>query len=180
MDGNWGSTAGVYGSLFSYNSDGPPKSTLGLAVDGANPALHLTGSVNPAMMNGGYAGAGLSFKVCATAAAYKGIQFAMAGSTGGCALELQLQTYGTKQGNGGGCSPECAFSSKTNLSPVEGQVLVAFSDLSKGKASGAAVDFNPAELVGIQFQLTIPPGAAGGPQTACAVDLTIDDITLTK
>ena len=66
--GNWGSTAGVYGSLFAYNSDGPPKSTLAVAVDGANPALHITGSVSPAMTNGGYAGAGLAFKVCASAA----------------------------------------------------------------------------------------------------------------
>jgi hypothetical protein len=179
MDGNWGSTAGVYGSLFAYNSDGPPKSTLGLAVDGTNPALHITGIVKPATMNGGYAGAGLSFKVCATAAAYSGIQFTVGGSTGGCALELQLQTYSTKQGNGGGCSTGCGFAAKTNL-VVPGPVSIAFADLAKGAAEGAAVTFNPAELVGIQFQFTIPPGVGAAPQTDCPVDLTVDDITFTK
>jgi hypothetical protein len=176
--GKWGSVNSIIGGVFSYNST---MSTLQVAV-AAKPgatgdnALHFSGTVVPAMTGGGYAGGGLSFDVCATAAAYTGIGFTVSGSTGGCALELQLQTYSTKPAtNGGGCQTGCASAGKTNLA-VPGPVTVSFSDLS---AAGPG-SFSAAELVGIQWQLTIPAGVAGAPQAPCTVDMYVDDVTFVK
>jgi hypothetical protein len=174
--GKWGSANSVIGGIFQYNSTG---STLQVAVapktTGDN-ALHFSGTVVPAMTGGGYAGGGLSFDVCATAAAYTGIGFTVSGLTGGCALELQLQTFSTKPANnGGGCQTGCVSAGKTNLA-VPGPVTVNFSDLS---AAGPG-PFSAAELVGIQWQLTIPPGVAGAPQAPCTVDMYVDDVTFVK
>jgi hypothetical protein len=140
-------------------------------------ALHFVGSVVPAMTGGGYAGGGLSFDICATAEAYTGISFSVTGSTGGCALELQLQTYSTKPvANNGGCQGgTCSSASKGNLT-VPGTVTVSFSDLT----GAAPVPFSSKELVGIQWQLTIPEGAPGAPQMPCSVDLYVDDVTFVK
>jgi hypothetical protein len=176
--GKWGSANSVIGGIFQYNSTGSTLQVAVAAKPGAtgDNALHFSGTVVPAMTGGGYAGGGLSFDVCATAAAYTGIGFTVSGSTGGCALELQLQTYSTKPAtNGGGCQTGCVSAGKTNLT-VPGPVTVSFSDLS---AAGPG-PFSAAELVGIQWQLTIPPGVAGAPQAPCTVDMYVDDVTFGK
>ena len=63
---------------------------------GQHPGDHLVaGNLHhtATLIAGGYAGAGLSFGVCATAAAHNAVQFSITGSLGGCALEFQAQTY---------------------------------------------------------------------------------------
>jgi len=178
ISGKWGSANSILGGLFNYAST---MSTLQVSVvdkptAAGDKALHFVGNVVPAMTGGGYAGGGLSFDICATAAAYTGISFSVSGSTGGCALELQLQTYSTKPiANNGGCQSGCSSASKGNLT-VPGTVTVSFSDLT----GAAPTAFSSTELVGIQWQLTIPEGAPGAPQMPCPVDLYFDDVTFVK
>jgi len=120
-------------------------------------------------------GGGLQFDQCATAASFAGIQFDIAGSTGGCALELQLQTYADRPATAspaGGCASGCTSPVKVNLA-TSGTVAVMFSDLTGGTPS----PFSAAQLVQIQWQFTIPPGVDGGIQTPCSVNMTFDNIT---
>jgi hypothetical protein len=179
--GNWG-VAPLIGSKFSYAGpaavDGGAMSTATAAVDTTAQNLHFTATVEPA----GYAGAGLSFDECATAGAFNAIQFTLLGTTGGCALELQLQTFDQKPTTGspaGGCTGTCQnYPKKTNLplptsTTVKTTVTVGLNttDLPLWTAADAS------ELVGLQWQVTVPAPADGGAQTACTVDLRIDDIT---
>ena len=171
--GRWGTAPGITGRIFGYHG---AASTHTATVDTTAGAFHLTGTVMPATptTSDGYIGGGLQFDSCATAASFTGIQFDVAGSTGGCLLEVQLQTYADRpatQSPSGGCASACSSPVKRNLA-TSGTVTAMFGDLT----GGAPSPFSAAELVQIQWQLTIPPGVDGGIQTPCTVDMTFDNV----
>jgi hypothetical protein len=169
-------TSDSKGSPFGYAGDtavdAGTMTTGKVAIE--NGSLHFTGDVKP----GGYAGGGMSFDNCANVSAYTGISFKIAGSIGTCALELQTQIFSDKStSTGGACASGCGFPVKRNVAiPTSTQttVTVRFSDLTGGTPN----TFRAMELVGLQWQVTVPPGADGGAQVACPIDYTIDDVTL--
>jgi hypothetical protein len=159
--GRFGSPGGIVGTIFSYAGTG---STATVAVDPVAANMHHTATV----VAGSYAGAGLSFDICATAAAYNAVQFSITGSLVGCALEFQVQTYSDKSTNlGGGCvAASCSFPVRSNLSINPSPVTIPFL----GLIGGAPKPFNATEIVGLQWQVTVPG------QGPCAVDLRVDNI----
>jgi hypothetical protein len=179
--GKWGPVGSLRGSRFSYAApamDGGLASTASWAIDttAADADLHFTATVEPSA----YAGVGLSFDACATLAGYSGLRFAISGSLGGCALELQIQTFSQKPTNenpAGGCDRslmDCyAFPRKLMVAmptSTDMTITVPFAELEGWTAANAA------EVVGIQWQVTVPAVEDGGVQTACSVDLRIDDV----
>jgi len=177
--GKWGMVP-FQGNKYSFASpavvDGglsTSTANVDIAVDQQN--LNVMATVVP----GAYAGFGLLFDQCATVAAYSGVRFSMQGSTGGCALELQLETYDQRPGNQsppGGCDRDAGVSACLNY-PVAHDlptpantadwitVDVPFSSVTGWSATAAG------EIVGLQWQLTLPAGGA-----ACAANFRIDDV----
>jgi hypothetical protein len=164
--GKWGNTSGLYGAVFSYGG-------LTQVVDAAKQNFHVTGT----LASGAYGGAGLSFYACADVSTFSSISFTLAGSAPGCDLELQVQTFDqvpTTNTPPGGCASGCyGFPSKGRVavpSSTATVVTTAFSALGNWTAADAT------EVVGIQFQFTVPQVADGGTAISCPIDVTIDDV----
>jgi hypothetical protein len=126
--------------------------------------MHVTGTVQPM----GYAGAGVAFDVCATAAAFNAIQFTISGNLAGCVLELHIQTYSQKPvGEGGGCSAATCrdYPRVANVAAPGTGITVPFSSMTSWTAAAGM------EVVGVYWQATVPSGGA-----ACPFDFRIDDL----
>jgi len=175
--GKWG-TAGFTGSKYSYASPATGDagmSTASATVDVAPTAQNL--NFVATVPAGGFAGFGLLFDQCATVAAYDTVQFVLTGTTGGCDLELQLQTFDQRpndQSPPGGCDRK-GGATCFNYPMVTGlpapptatdviTVSVPFSSLSVWNDTLAK------EIVAVQWQLTAPGTAA------CDANLRVDDI----
>lgn len=173
VTGRWGSTGRLTGTIFSYHG---PASTTSASVEGADLHFRLTGTAVPGVGDG-FVGGGLSFDTCADAAATSGLSFTVKGTTGGCALELQIQTLSDKPtALGGTCVSGCTFATMTKLATA-GTIVIPFS----GMAGAAPIVFSPAEIVGVQWQLTVPaPATSGGAQSPCSYDLTFDDLKFVR
>jgi hypothetical protein len=150
-------------------------------VDNTAHAFLLSGAVDA----GGYGGGGLSFDECVNTAAYSGIQFTLGGTTGGCDVVLQVQTFEQKPSDAtpkGGCVADagtggCYSFPQAKLPATTGTITVKFADLAGGKPLGAAEITK--EMVGLQWQFQSPPPPAvdGGVQPACTgIAMTITDV----
>ena len=174
----WG-MAPFQGTKFSYVSPaigdgGATTATANVDIAPAQQNLNVMATVQP----GGDAGFGLLFDQCATVAAYTGVRFSMQGSTGGCALELQFQTFEQRpkdQSPPGGCDRAAGAScygypvAKDLPTPPNTTDWITV-DVPFGGVTGWSATV-AAEIVGLQWQLT---AAAGLPP--CAASLRIDDI----
>jgi hypothetical protein len=170
--GQWGPAGGLQGSRFAYGG-GPadasvPTETATVDVVAQNLRLQLSVLAN------GYAGGGISFDSCVTAAAYTQLQFTITGTLDGCPYQVQLQTFEqrpTTLNPPGGCTSNCnRYPPATGLATPNGvgttpvTVTIPFTSFS-GWTSNMAT-----ELVGIQWQVNSSPGACS------AVDIRIDDV----
>jgi hypothetical protein len=171
--GKWGSSTGLYGAVYAY--PGTKGSTLKSAVEGTPKGLHLTGSV----MANDYSGGGLSFYVCATVASFTQVRFDIVGTSPGCDLELQIQTFDqrpTTQTPAGGCN-----SATTSCYGFPVVKKVAVPSATSATITTPLASFstwsatNAAQVVGLQWQFTgtlLDPDASVG----CPIDVTITNI----
>jgi hypothetical protein len=165
----WGPPGGLTGQHFAYAGpmNATPASTASTAVDTTAGNMRFMATVQP----GGYAGMGLVFDACVDVSRFNAARFTISGTLGGCALELQIQTYSERPSTdapAGGCTatPCYEFPRRSGLAaPGATPMTVSFTLLSPWTAATAA------EVVGIQWQATVPTGAG-----ACTVDLRLDDI----
>ena len=128
-----------------------------------------------AVAAGDYAGAGVSFAVCATVAEFTQVQFTISGSIGDCALELQLKTFDQTPTTGdppGGCdssTTSCygypAFKQIVVPTSTATDVVKPLADFSGWSAANAR------QVVGLQWQLTKAPASDPDAGTSCAVDI---------
>ena len=175
--GKWGMAANLVGSLFSFH--GPGVATAWNSSMVANEALVLSGTVDA----GDYANGGMSpFDQCVNTSAYTGVQFTLGGTTAGCDLYFQVQTFSQQSTtNHGGCvtppGPCYAFP-KVKVTFGTTPITVRFSELLNGAGTPVGASAVAMEMVGLQWQLqSPPPGDAGLLQAACTgVNLTIDDV----
>jgi hypothetical protein len=139
----------------------------------------LSGSVGAA----DYAGGGMSFGRCVHTTAYTGVTFTLAGTTAGCDLLFQLQTYSQQStANNGLCdstTTSCFHFPNVRVTVGAAPIVVRFSDLANtGQPTDAAA--LAAEIVGLQWQLQSAAPPAGGSQQPCAgVSLSIDNVAFT-
>jgi hypothetical protein len=173
--GKWGTSTGVYGSIYAYA--GPNSTKSDPKVEGDPRGLHLRGSVAA----NDYGGGGLGFSVCATVASFTQLQFTVYGSAPGCDLELQIQTFDqrpTSQTPPGGC--DSATTSCYGFPVVTKIVDVSTPITTPLTVTKALADFsnwstaNANQVVGLQWQFTgtnVDPDASAG----CPIDVTITD-----
>ena len=165
------------GGIFSYGG-GKTGSTMTSSVDSTNHTLVLSGSV----VAGDYAGGGLSFDECVNASAYSGVQFTLGGTTGGCDLIFNVQTFdekppGTNQV--GGCTSNCYVFPNAKLTSTSGAMTVSFSTLTGGQLIVATALQN--EVVGLQWQFQSPAPVGDGGQPGCTgINLTITNVSFVQ
>jgi hypothetical protein len=173
--GKWGSTSGLYGSIYAYQGD--KGSTMKATVDTTAKNLHATGTV----MGGDYGGFGITFNVCTTVAAFTQMQFTVAGSIGNCNLELQIKTYdqtpttGDPPGSCDSSTTSCysypAFKQIAVPSTTAKDVATKLSDFSNWSPANAK------QVVGLQWQVTSNSSASTGDAGAgCPIDVTVTNI----
>ena len=171
--GKWGATGNLIGSIFSYNG-GQAGSTMNAAVDTVGQDLVLSGNV----LAGDYSGGGMSFDQCVNTSTYTGVQFTLGGSTAGCDLYLDVQTF-DEQGtaNKGGCTgSSCYAFPNEKLTSTTGVVTVHFSDLTGGVLITQPAIRN--EIVGLQWQFQSPAPVGDGGQLGCTgIALTITNVS---
>ncbi len=179
-EATWNNTAGKFGcgltgAPFSYGG-AKTTSTITAQVDTMGHKLVLVGNVD----SGDYGGGGLAFDQCADATAYGGVQFTLGGSTGGCDVVLQVQTFVEKPTTGtpaGGCTTACYSFPQLKLATTSGSVTVRFADLMGGMPTGATEIAK--QVVGLQwqFQSPPPPPVDGGLQVSCGnISMSITDV----
>ena len=170
-------TGTAIGGIFSYGGV-KTGSTMALSVDSTNHTLVLSGSV----VAGDYAGGGLSFDECVNASAYTGVQFTLGGTTGGCDLIFNVQTFdekppGTNQV--GGCASNCYVFPNVKLTSTSGPITVPFSTLTGGQLIVATALQN--EVVGLQWQFQSPAPVGDGGQPGCTgINLTITNVSFVQ
>jgi len=185
-DGKYCNASGLRGSVFSYSGptvDGGNISSNSHGVDAAAGNFRLTLMAGSA----GYAGGGVSFDRCVTAAASTGIKYTVSMADGGdqmnCTFKLQLQTFEqrpTTQSPPGACDSTAGScygfpaSPSVTLTTTPQTITVPWANFTTG-----ATHTNPfmGQIVGLQWQLESgAPLEDGGAQTACSVEVRIDDI----
>jgi len=184
MGGKWCNSK-LTGSLFNYAGQsgsatgGATSTSMKPTVDLAAQNLDFMAMVLP----NGYAGFGMAFDSCADVSAFTGVKFMLSGSTGGCDLQLQLQTLEqrpTDQSPPGTCDASMGscfnFPAKTMLTlpasatdPAVPETIM-FTDMVNWDPAKS-----PTEIVGLQWQLTAP-GTGDAATNGCMVDMRIDDV----
>jgi hypothetical protein len=158
-------------------------SSHGYGVDAAAGNLRLSLTAG----EGGYAGGGISFDRCVTAASGTGIRYTVwlaSGDQANCTFKIQLQTFEqrpTNQAPPGGCDPDAGASCfqfpaspSVTLTTAPQTITVPWGDFTTGATH--ATPFQ-GQIVGLQWQLE--SGASltdGGPQTSCTIEVRLDDI----
>ena len=171
-------TGTVIGGIFSYGG-GKTGSTMKSSVDSTNHTLALSGTV----VAGDYSGGGLSFDECVNASTYSGVQFTLGGTTGGCDLIFNVQTFDEKPAGTnqvGGCtSSSCYAFPSVKLTSTSGPITVAFSTLTGGQLVVATALQD--EIVGLQWQFQSPAPVGDAGQPGCdGINLTITDVSFVQ
>ena len=184
MDGKYCDANGLRGSVFSYSGptvDGGNISSDAYGVDAPAGNFRLTLMAGP----GGYAGGGISFDHCVNASAFNAFRFSAwiaGGDIGTCVFKSQLQTFEQRpvsQSPPGSCDDSAGScfgfpTSQITLGTSPQTFTIKFSDYLTSVAHTNAI---PGELVGLQWQLESGPADPdGGAQTACSVEIRIDDV----
>ena len=129
-------------------------------------------------------GFGIYFRHCVDATAYGGVKFDMSGTVTGCEMSYAFNFSGDVWNGGvvdggmegdakGACTlgPSACYPPSTMITPVNQTVL--FSAVSGG-APLHSVD--KSRLTGLLWQFAVPARPDGGPNTACSIDVTVDNI----
>ena len=167
----WGSSSGLYGSIFSYPSDSTMNAP---AVEGAPRGLHLTGTVAAGSSGGG----GVLFLVCATVASFTSVEFAIYGSATNCNIQMQIQTFNQRpndQNPPGGCDKSAgSCSGFPYVSQIVSASALSTSPTTVNKTLTNFTNWSqtssPGQVVGLQWQFT-PSGSK-----TCTVDVTLTNI----
>jgi hypothetical protein len=161
---SWGEAGNLTGGTFGPYS-GSGTTDFSFTPNMTDGALEISGTVND------YAGFGMWFGPCTSAAAYAGIQFDIAGTVGDeGSMNLQFQTFENQSvDDRGGCAANCGNAQTT----VEGitadmtTLMIPFDSFTGGSPSeGVSTD----QLLALQFQFEC---ATDG---MCAVDVTLDNL----
>ena len=162
---------------YSYHDPDAPDSTNSDRVEGG--VFTFSGEVI-SDSGAAYAGGGMHFDSCVNTTTYTGIQYTLTGASGGCNLYFDLQTYSQQAiRERGGCASYCYHFPRVAVTPRSTPITVSFAELEgTGIPSSAAA--MASEIMGMRWQLELPPEQVDAGQTACTFSLTVDDVKLVK
>ncbi len=172
--GQWGLPGNLTGKITTYGGGRTVNGTTtaisqSVTTTAANPALSIRGNVAAT----DYGGIALSFDQCVNTTLYGGVRFTLGGTTAGCALFLQLETYSRLPiADGGGCAGTCFGFPFAPIQIGAAPITVTFAGLA-GSGLPATAAAMRAEMVGLQFQLQSPTPS----QPSClGINMTVDDL----
>lgn len=176
--GRWASDPNLTFFTYSYHDPEAPDSTNADKVE--NGGFNLSGQIIPGASGAGYAGGGMHFDSCINTTTYKGVQYTLTGTTGGCALHFDLQTYSEQAiSERGGCASYCYQFPTKAVVPSATPTTVRFTELEHTGIPATAAAM-AAEIMGLRWQLEAggAAGTDGGASGPCTFNLTVDDVRL--
>jgi len=158
---------------YSYHDPNAANGSNADKVDGG--VFTFSGEVDSSA-GSSYAGGGMHFDSCVNTTTYTGVQYTLTGSTGGCTISFDLETYSQQPINDrGGCASYCYRFPNTLVTPRSTPITVLFSDLAGTGIPGSAAAM-ASEIMGMRWQLELAPGQVDAGQTSCTFSLTVDDV----
>jgi hypothetical protein len=178
---DWNSTTskfcdahGLDGSTFLYAGTG---STSAVSVDTTAHNLKINVMVTAAQ----YAGGGITFDSCVSAASFNAVQFTAAvtaGSLSGCTWQVQVQTQDQRLStltnpSGGTCASSCYQYPAYQIAAAPPATPMTFTQLFSAfsNPTGSTIPTRT-QIVGLQWQVNSGNSGSG----TCTVELRIDDI----
>jgi hypothetical protein len=178
--GRWAGDPNLTFFTYSYHDPDAPDSTNSDKVEGG--VFTFSGQVVPGPSGTGYAGGGMHFDSCVNTTTYKGVQYTLTGTSGGCALYFDLQTYSQQPiSERGGCASYCYGFPRKAVLPGAGPITIRFAELEGTGIPGGAAAI-AGEIMGLRWQLQSGGGAGtdGGQAATCSFSLTVDDVRLVR
>lgn len=173
--GRWGGPLNL--TLYVYEYHAPNTNNTG-SYSVEDDQFKFSGQVMPSD-NFTYAGGGIHFDSCLNTTTYKGIQFTLTGTSGGCTIYFELQTYSAQPINErGGCASYCFDYPRMVVTPRSAPTTVYFSDVAGTGVPGTAAGI-ASEVMGVRWQLELPSGVDAG-TTSCTFNLAVDDVKLVR
>jgi hypothetical protein len=176
--GRWADDPNLTFFTYSYHDPNSPSSTNADKVEGG--AFTFSGQVVVPGSDPSYAGGGMHFDSCVNTTTYTGVQFTLTGTSGGCALYFDLETYSQQAiGERGGCASYCYQFPRMAVSPRSTPITVLFSALA-GTGIPTSAAAMASEIMGMRWQLELAPGQGDAGQMDCTYNLTVDDVKFVK
>jgi hypothetical protein len=174
--GRWTGDPNLTFFTYSYHDPDAPDSSNSDKVEGG--VFTISGQVVVPGSDPSYSGGGMHFDYCVNTTAYTGVQFTLTGTSGGCTIYFDLQTYSQQAiHERGGCASYCYQFPRKVVTPQSTPITVRFSDLEgSGIPSGAAA--MASEIMGMRWQAELAPRQDDAGQTACTFSLSVDDVKL--
>ena len=175
--GRWGGAENLTLFVYDYHDPDSPSGTSSWSLDGE--VFTFSGEVVPSP-GPSYAGGGMHLDSCLNTTTYRGIQFTLTGTSGGCTVYFDLETYSQQAiHERGGCASYCYQFPRVLVTPRAAPITVLFSQLEgTGIPSSAAA--MASEIMGMRWQLESAPGQTDAGQTDCTFSLTVDDVRLVR
>ena len=175
--GRWGGAENLTLFVYDYHDPDSPDSSSSRSLDGE--VFTFSGQVVPSS-GASYAGGGMHFDSCLNTTTYRGVQFTLTGTSGGCTVYFDLETYAQQPLNErGGCASYCYQFPRVVVTPRSAPITLLFSQLEgTGIPSSAAAMAR--EIMGMRWQLESASGQGDAGQADCTFSLTVDDVKLVK
>ncbi len=174
--GRWGGNLNLTLFIYDYRDPGNPGSSSANSLDGE--AFNFSGQVPGD--GDSYAGGGIHFDSCVNTTTYTGVQYKLTGSTGGCTVYFELQTYTAEPINErGGCASYCFQFPRTAVAPRSTLITIPFA-LLDGTGLPATAAGMASDIMGLRWQVEAAPAQGDAGRTGCTFDLTVDDVRFVK
>jgi hypothetical protein len=181
FNGNRGQSGGDPNLTFFTYSYRDPDAPDGNSSDKVeNGAFTFAGDVVSPGSAPSYGGGGMHFDSCVNTTTYTGVQYTLTGSSGGCTVYFDLQTYSQQAlRERGGCASYCYHFPRKAVVPGATPITVRFSEL-EGTGIPASAAAMASEIMGMRWQLELAPGEVDAGHNDCSFSLTVDDVKFVK
>ena len=166
----------IMGGISAYPGASSPSTPMAATTGGT---LHITENATPGSAPQ-YVGAVLYFSGCVDASAFTGVSFSITGTLTGCTMQYSANDseHGDMTGTDlKATGPSGSYSPQLTVpTPFAATVSVPFTGTGAPANGSPATAIDPAKLIGLQWQFTIPAAPDAGAPTNCVGDINIDNV----
>jgi len=165
----------IMGGVSTYD-----KSAAAPTATTAGGTLHIVENGVPGAA-AQYVGTVVYFTGCVDASAFTGISFGITGTLTGCTMQFSINDSEHGDSSTGvdtkATGPKGSYAPQLGVAaPFAATVSVPFTGATAPMGGSPAAPVDPAKLIGVQWQFTIPAAPDAGAATNCSADLMIDNI----
>lgn len=176
--GQWAGDPNLTFFTYSYTDPASPGSTVSDKVEAG--VFTFSGEMASSGSAGTYAGGGMHFDSCVNTTRFGGVEYTLTGSSGGCPIYFDLQTYAQQTlRERGGCASYCYQFPRKTVLPSPSPITVRFSEL-EGTGIPSTAAAMAAEIMGMRWQVESPSGQTDGGPGQCSFNLRVDDVRFVK